>query len=538
MKYHQNPTHDHQPAFSKRTTSLHLCQSVLNTASTVGAHRISLAVWAVVTAVATVGHVQAQPVQAQNVQRQPMPVAQQTAGNAPKAPAATPLSLAKAAEPSLTYIVQPQDTLSVLSRTLFNGRDAWANIAQHNGLKSPHLIYTGQKLDVPLRYLASTPSGGRVISASGEVSVQGQPLVPGTAVRAGQQFKTGPDGSVKIELGDGSRIKLLPNTLAEVVSNSDYAMRDSSASGSTNWFSGIMRLTSGALEAFAAKRANRATPLQIQTPTSAIGVRGTEFRVAFNDPANLSVRTEVLEGLVRADGTLKGVGSNLPMGTGAVVKAGDKDIEVFNLLQAPDPSAISAEVFLPQALLSLPKQTGIANYRVLIAKDEQFDSVVRDLKVPTAASADLSGLAAGNWYALIRGVDSIGLEGFNTIKLISIKDAPPADPFRPDSNRLISLSANNGQTRISWTALPSDPAVKSYIALIGQDQARLQALAGTDSASRDINLGQLQPGTYYLRLRTVLASGAVSESALYRFELNGNWGQTVFGSLSAVQIVN
>ena len=529
MKYYQKPINYDQPCRVLRAEKLPLSRfiNLLGVSSGQLNRRFEAmcSAGAVAFAAAVLAAANGQAV------AQSVPMTQQAARSAALLPA-------NSAEPSLTYIVQPQDRLIVLSRTVFNGSEAWARIAQFNGLKNPDLIYPGQKLEVPLRYLASKPSGGTVISISGDVSSGGQPLLPGSQIRAGQQFKTGPDGSARIQLGDGSRIKLLPNSLAEVVTNSDYAMRDSSASGSTNWFSGVMRLTSGALEAFAAKRANRASNLQIETPTSTLGVRGTEFRVAFNDSANLSVRTEVLEGLVRADGTAKGVGSNLPMGTGAVVRALDKDIEVFNLTQAPDASAIPAEVFLPQASLSLPKLPGVANYRVLIAKNDQFDSVVRDLKVPANAAADLSGLAAGNWYALIRGVDSIGLEGFNTIKLISVKDAPPADPFRPDSNRLISLRAENGQTNVSWTALPGDPVVKSYTALLGQDKAQLQAVVGNSGASPNLNLGALQPGTYYLRLRTVMASGAVSESALYRFDLNGNWGQTVFASLSALQLVN
>ena len=452
-------------------------------------------------------------------------------------PAASPT------EPSLTYTVVAQDKLIVLSRTLFNGLEAWAGVAQYNGLKNPNLIYPGQKLQVPLRYLAAKPSGGKVITASGDVSLGGQPLQPGSAIQAGQQFKTGADGSATIELGDGSRIKLLPNTLAEVISNSDYTMRDASASGSTNWFSGLMRLTSGALEALASKGVKRATALRIETPTSTLGVRGTEFRVAFDDPTTLSARTEVLEGLVRADNPAQAASADLPMGTGAVVKPQEKQIKVVNLLPAPDAAGIASEVFQPQASLGLPNLAGAANYRVLIASDDKFDKVVRSLKVAANSPADLSGLPTGNWFALVRGIDGIGLEGFNTIKLISIKDAPPVkvapttDPWQQSGNRLVSLVTEAGKTSINWTASPDDPAATNYLALIGQDATRLQPLASSQSTIRSLNLDTLAPGTYYIRLRTTLASGITSDSALYRFKLDDNWGQTVFGLLSALQTV-
>ena len=448
---------------------------------------------------------------------------------------------ADAAEPSLTYTVLPQDKLIVLSRTLFNGLGAWASIAQVNGLKNPNLIYPGQTLQVPLRYLTAQPSGGTVINTTGSVSSNGQPLLAGTAIRAGQPFKTGADGSATIELGDGSRIKLLPNTLAEVVTNSDYAIRDASASGSTHWFSGLMRLTEGALEAFAAKTTKRATPLRIETPTSVVGVRGTVFRVAFDDPISQAARTEVLEGKVRADNPSQAVGADLPMGTGAVVKPLEKEIKVVDLLPAPDAQGIASEAFQPQASLGLPKLAGAANFRVLIASDEGFDKVARHLKVAANTPADLSGLPNGNWYVLVRGIDSVGLEGFNTIKLISIKDAPaqePIDPWRPNSNRLISLTSDGDKTRISWTASPSDQNTGiRYIAQTSTDVGFTNPATTAETADRSLDLGVLRPGTYYIRLRFSPLGGKPIQSSIYRFTLTENWNQTVFQVLSALQPV-
>jgi hypothetical protein len=439
-------------------------------------------------------------------------------------------------EPILVYTVQPNDKLIVLSSTLLSGLQAWAGVAQYNGLKNPNLIYPGQKLNIPLRYLAAKPSGGTVISASGDVSQGGQPVVLGSPIKEGGKFKTGPNSSAVIELGDGSRIKLLPNTLAEVVSNRDYALRDASSSGSTNWFSGLMRLSEGALEAFASKTTKRATPLKIETPTSVVGVRGTQFRVAFDDPQSKAARTEVLEGLVRAENPAQAAGADLPMGTGAVVKPMDKDIKVVKLLPAPDAAGIAGELVQPEASMALPRLEGAANFRVVIARDAQFDQIVRELKVPVGTAASLSGLATGNWYALVRGIDGIGLEGFNTVKLISIQDAPPSDPWRAEGNKLISMRFEGNRTLINWTASPNDPPLQRYQAMMGADAASLKLMPGSVEA-RELDLGTLKPGTYFIRLRTTLANGRTVDSALYSFVLSENWGQTVFSALSALQSV-
>ena len=439
-------------------------------------------------------------------------------------------------QPILVYTVKPQDNLIILGNTLLNGLQAWVGVAQYNGLKNPNLIYSGQKLNIPLQYLAAKPSGGSVISTSGDVTTGGQSVAKGAPIVEGARFKTGPNSSAVIELGDGSRIKLLPNTLAEVVSNRDYAIRDASASGSTNWFSGLMRLTSGALEAFAAKNVNRATALKIETPTATLGVRGTQFRVAFDDPAALSARTEVLEGLVRADNPAQAAGANLPMGTGAVVKPQDRVVNVVNLLPAPDAAGIASMLLQPDVSMALPQQAGAAQYRVVIARDAQFDNIVRELKVPAGAPANLSGLSNGTWYAQVRGIDGIGLEGFNTVKLITVQDAPPTDPWRATGDKLITLRLESGNTFVAWTASSDDRPGQRYQALVGASASSLQP-TGASGTARELNLGPLKPGTYFIALRTTTANGSAADSAPFRFTLSENWGQTVFGMVSALQSV-
>ena len=231
----------------------------------------------------------------------------------------------RALKPSLPYTVRSTDNLNKFLREMLTSPRAWSKVAKYNQIKDPDLIFPGQKLDIPLRFRKSKPAGGKVISAEGEVTLGGNAMQPSAAVADSAKTKTGANSSVVIELGDGGCVKILPNSLAEVVTNRDYAMRDSSKSRSTKWFSGLMLLTEGALEAPASKTARRAKELQIETPTSLVGVRGTEFRVAFDDPLGKAARTEVIEGKVRADNPAQQSGADLSMGTGAVVKPAGKE---------------------------------------------------------------------------------------------------------------------------------------------------------------------------------------------------------------------
>ena len=439
------------------------------------------------------------------------------------------------AEPSLAYTVKPSDKLIRLSREMLVSTQAWNEVAKYNGLKNPDMILPGQKLDIPLRYLKSQAASGKVISAEGDASIGGQPMQPGASIGDGSQIKTGVNSSAVIELGDGSRIKLLPNSLAEVVTNRNYAMRDASASGSTTWFSGLMRLSAGALEALASKNTLRATPLQIETPTSLVGVRGTEFRVAFDDPARLGARTEVIEGKVRADNPAQQSGADLPMGTGAVVKPTEKEVKVVNLLSAPDLAAIPAEVRKPLGSWPMPALAGASGYRVQVSSDERFEKIVRDLKV-TTASVDLASLASGNWFARVRGIDAVGLEGFNSVKLIAVRDALPTE-WRVSYS---SITVVDGKTSLNWVGqqFNGQPLIASgYSAVVARDQAMSQTVLKAEGNAPRLELGELKPGVYYLRLRSTLAQGGTLDSEIYRLEITGNWGVSVFDQTSALQAV-
>ena len=442
--------------------------------------------------------------------------------------AQTPASLEK--EPSLAYTIKKSDNLIKFGRDMLVDPKTWPDIAKLNRLKNPNAIFPGQKLDIPLRFLKSKPAGGKIISAEGSVTLGNTAALAGAAIADGGTLKTGPNSSAVIELGDGSRVKILPNSLAEVVTNRNYAMRDASSSGSTNWFSGLMRLSEGALEALASKTANRATPLKIETPTSIVGVRGTEFRVAFDDPLSKAARTEVIEGLVRADNPAQKSGADLPKGSGAVVKPDEKNIKVVQLLPAPDLSNITNEVLKPLGSWPMPNLPGASGYHVQVASDEKFDKIVRDLKV-TTASADLASLPNGNWYARVRGIDGVGLEGFNSVKLIAVKDGQ----WKVSNS---TMSVVDGKTQLGWTgqqaggqAMPGG----NYSAVLARNAALTESAATIQGASNQTSLmlGDLMPGTYYIRLQ----NEAGLRSEIYRFDITGNWAKTVFDQTSVLQAV-
>ncbi len=233
---------------------------------------------------------------------------------------------------------------------------------------------------------------------------------------------------------------------------------------------------------------------------------------------------------MRADNPAQGAGADLPTGTGAVVKPAEREIKVVNLLPAPDLSNIPAEVLKPLGGWAMPVLDGAVAYRVQVSSDDKFDKIVRDLKV-ASNSADLADLANGSWFARVRGIDPAGLEGFDTVKLIAVKDGQWKVSYS-------SMSLVGGKTVLAWIGQPM--ADGAYSALVARDEALTQVVTNSDTAVAGrgprLDLGNLTPGVYFIRLRSKVAQGA-TDSEIYRFEIPANWGKSVFDLTSSLQSV-
>ena len=443
--------------------------------------------------------------------------------SSPAAPANAPVL-----EASLPYTVKPKDKLIVLSADLLMQAKDWPEVARFNRLKNPNQISPGQIINIPTRLMKSQATSGKVISTFGDVQLAGQPIAVGAAVTEGARLQTAANSSAVIELGDGSRVTLLPNTLAELVTSRNYAMRDAGASGSTNAFSGLIRLVQGALDAVASKTVRRATPLQVQTPTSLVGVRGTQFRVAYDGPASQNARTEVLEGLVRADNTAQRVGADLPQGKGAVLNPAVKDIAVVTLLPAPDLAASPGDIIKPAALWPLPELAGARALRVQIAVDAGFEKIVRDLVV-TERTANLASLPNGGWFARVRGIDAAGIEGYDSAKAVQVVLPPP--PFVAPKQWSISgdrLDVAGGAhiLQFSQSGLDASHLITAEVTTNTPPFATLgKASAKGDNTKIVMNLGYLPPGSeLLLNLTVVQSDGAKVIPLAYRFSALGSWG--------------
>lgn len=117
---------------------------------------------------------------------------------------------------------------------------------------------------------------GTFKNLEGSVSVirgsQSLPAMPGLGLREGDRVVTGPNSAAAITLQDGTVFAVGSNASVDLT---HYVFDSTSQNGSLllNLLQGTMRLVTGVM--------GRTNPelIQVTTPTSVVGVRGTDFIV-------------------------------------------------------------------------------------------------------------------------------------------------------------------------------------------------------------------------------------------------------------------
>jgi hypothetical protein len=245
---------------------------------------------------------------------------------------------------------------------------------------------------------------------------------------------------------------------------------------------------------------------------------------------------------VRTDNPKQGVGTDLPRGFGAVVKPNEREIKAVALLAAPDLSALPAEVNRKDnaATWPLPSLAGAAGYKVQLARDAGFSQLIGEFKA-ASGSVDLAGAPNGAWHARVRGIDASGLEGFDAIKMVQIKDAPVVVIAPPAPRAVWPSTLSVGA---SARALPNATllilnlsAIDTPVALVAEIAVDAQFSQPTRApvVNGQVTLPALNAGqAYFLRISTANAGNA---SVSYRLELPGNWASTVVETQLALQLM-
>jgi len=411
-----------------------------------------------------------------------------------------------AGEPMLEFTVVRQDTLSGLSRKVLVSPNAWREVSRINKLRNPNLILPGQVLRIPARLMRSQPVPARLVSVTGEVQVGTRVATAGMSLTEGEAVQTGESGSAVIELGDRSRVQVPPSSLAELAASRQIGARvaappnGASTSESAGWFTGSLRLLRGSVEVFATK-VLRIKPLEVVTPTAVIGVRGTHYRVSFDEAANRSTHSEVVEGKVRFDRADRATGTDLTAGFGAQADsaASTKPIAT-KMLDAPDLSPLPRRFERPLVRLAMPQANGPT--RVQVAADPDFNAMVNDQRAEAGAEVRIDGLADGNWSLRARRIGERGIEGRDTMIAFVLKARPEPPAYsapRSDAKQPI------GSVDFAWAQNVEAPNARIQVA---QDTEFDRLVIDQDNVPDGRARADLAaPGTYYWRLASIRPDG-------------------------------
>lgn len=405
-----------------------------------------------------------------------------------------------AAETLLAYRVAPHDTLIGLSQQVFASPRAWREIARLNRLPDPNRIYPGQVLRVPARLLRSTALPVRVTSTIGEVSTGNTAVEAGATLAEGASLQTAPKSSAVLELADGSRVRVPPATLAEIVASRsagpDAAFAQKTAS--EGWYSGMLRLVRGSVEVLATKL-RRQAPLEVTTPTAVVGVRGTHYRVALDDETG-ATRSEVLDGTVRLEAADRRAGTDLAAGFGASQGAQPVAAQARPLRAAPDLAAMPELFERPLVRFALPAEQDTV--RVQVAVDEAFDKVVDDQRVQAGSDVRIAGLADARWYLRARRLDDQGIEGHDAVRPFTLKarpEPPASNAPRPGGKQSL------GPLELQWSPNVEAASVRLQVA---RDEAfRDLVLQREGLLGRTERIELPEAGSYWWRLASTRADG-------------------------------
>lgn len=133
-------------------------------------------------------------------------------------------------------------------------------------------------------------SGATVDFATGGVDVvatsgAARPLAKGGKIDSGDTVRTAPDGRVQLRFSDGAMVSLQPDTQFAV---DEYRFNTANPEDSKGFFSllkGGLRTITGLVG-----RTNK-NAYKVTTSVATIGIRGTEFTIAYNGTNGISVAT-------------------------------------------------------------------------------------------------------------------------------------------------------------------------------------------------------------------------------------------------------
>jgi hypothetical protein len=394
-----------------------------------------------------------------------------------------------------TYTVRPGDNLWTISRDYLRSVSDWQRLQSRNRIANPYQLQPGTYLRIPFSWMKTEPAPASAVETRGTVELtragSTQPLPAGTAIRPGDVITTGKDGSLAVEFADGSRLQL--------ESDSRVVFDVLSAFGRSGMVDTRVRLERGRANARVAPRRGR---FRIWTPAAATVVRGTEFRAEFDEASDMA-RAETTAGLVAVVTSDAAVA--VQEGFGSFVRQGEVPSAPVRLLAPPDLGSGPLVVRSLPVKLAVASLSGAVSYRLDVASDDQFQTLVLQANSTTGTFAT-SALADGTYSLRVRGIDEHGLQGMDAVSRL-IVDARPEPPvaMAPQAGATVG----DERPGFSWSRPAGASGFRFQLAREETRDTPIVDVVETTWAPAFTPANPVPPGEYAWRVATRAADGEV-----------------------------
>lgn len=411
------------------------------------------------------------------------------------------LSMLAIADDDYRHTVRRGDTLVGIANDMLKDPWRWRTLQKINQVADPYRLMPGTQLRIPVDLLRLEPAPARITATAGEVRADGSLLKIGDTVSSNAKIVTGPQSFTTIELIDGSHLVLQPD--------SQVRIEELSRRRHTDLTETQLRLEAGRIESTITKTAAPRPKYIIKTPTAAIGVRGTRFRVGA-DGATGASQTEVTDGTVAvSDG--KATPAAVTAGYGVVTETGGAISAPTELLAKPDLAGLPVLHERTIVRFVVPPLAGAQSYRFQVGTDAEMRTLLADDFARTP-EAKFGHLPDGEYTLRVRGVDAKGLEGQDADFHFKLK-ARPEPPFASAPIRGVKLRAET--VTLTWA---NNPDAARYHIQLANDEHFAKPVADMDGveATQIVPAHKLAPGDYFWRARSIRADGDL-----------GPWGDPV-----------
>lgn len=404
------------------------------------------------------------------------------------------------------YTTTKGDNLWNLSEQYLDRVSRFEALRKLNGIENPKQMPPGIKLRIPLKWVRSNPVPAVIDELLGDAQLQRAgsgdlvTLQAGDEVYLGDQIRTGDESTLAIRFADDSILTLYADSLIRF----DHL----SAHGKTGMVDSRLNLIQGRMDTRVTPASGPGSRFEIQTPSAISAVRGTEYRALVGADGKVS-NIEVLHGKVKVSGA--GKHTLVKRGFGTQVAEGKAPIKPRKLLPAPELSAFNGPIRNISELVSWPVIEKAERYRVEVSADEAFD-IVQWTQISEYAKAALPDIADGVYYLRVRAIDSLGLEGLNSVQPFLL-DAHPQPPLQlqPVPDQVLRGEA----AVLQWT---QSAEAQRYRLEIATDAAFTQTIVDqSDISDTRFDTADLPvPGKYYWRLTSITASGELGPVGISR----------------------